>query len=141
MKYIYTAFLLFFSLNCQIASAKNFEVTMNDSDGSGNKLFFSQELLHISAGDEVTWIPNARGHNIEFVASPNNLQFRSSSSEKVTLKFEIPGIYYYWCSPHKSAGMIGLIVVNRDLSNIQKIKNAKAPGRAKIKLTSLLNSL
>ena len=74
------------------------------------------------------------------VASPNNLKFSSSAEKEVTLKFEVPGTYYYRCSPHKSAGMIGLVIVDSYYSNIEQIKSANASGKAKIKLNSLLKS-
>ena len=37
--------------------------------------------------------------------------------------------------------MIGLIIVDNNYSNIEQIKSSNAPGRAKIKLNSLLESL
>jgi hypothetical protein len=52
-----------------------------------------------------------------------------------------PGIYYYWCTPHKGMGMIGLVVVGNDLSNIEGIASAKAIGKSEKKLKTLLASL
>ena len=138
MKIIFLVFLIFFSQN---SFGANYQVTMNNRDSAGNRLAFDKEILSISSGDSVTWLPVDKGHNIEMVASPNNLKFSSSAGEEVTLKFEDPGIYYYRCSPHKSAGMIGLIIVDNNYSNIEQIKSSNAPGRAKIKLNTLLESL
>ena len=138
MKIIFLVFLIFFSQN---SFGANYQVTMNDRDSAGNRLAFENEILSISSGDSVTWLPVDKGHNIEMVASPNNLEFSSSAGEEVTLKFEDPGIYYYRCSPHKSAGMIGLIIVDNNYTNIEQIKSSNAPGRAKIKLNSLLELL
>ena len=138
MKIIFLVWLIFFSQN---SFGANHQVTMNDRDSAGNRLAFEKEILSISSGDSVTWLPVDKGHNIEMVASPNNLKFSSSAGEEVTLKFEDPGIYYYRCSPHKSAGMIGLIIVDNNYSNIEQIKSSNAPGRAKVKLNSLLKSL
>ena len=119
----------------------NYQVKMNDRDSAGNRFVFDKEILSISSGDSITWLPVDKVHNIEMVASPNNLKFSSSAAEEVTLKFEVPGIYYYKCLPHKSAGMIGLVIVDSDYSNIEQIKSANASGKAKIKLNSLLKSL
>ena len=55
--------------------------------------------------------------------------------------FETPGIYYYVCTPHKSMGMIGLVVVGNDVSNRVEISLIKAPGKSKKKLAELLDSL
>ena len=114
---------------------------MYDRDSAGNRLVFDKEILGISIGDSITWLPVNKGHNIEMVASPSYSKFSSYAGEEVTLKFEVPGIYYYRCSSHKSAGMIGLVFVDDDYSNIEQIKSVNARGKAKIKLNSLLKSL
>jgi len=56
-------------------------------------------------------------------------------------KFEIPGIYLYICTPHKAMGMIGLVVVGDDLSNLDKIKKAKMRGKSKKIFKELLKEL
>ena len=45
----------------------------------------------------------------------------------------MPGIYYYWCTPHKGMGMIGLIVVDGDVSNKDAIAK-QMMGKSKKKL-------
>ena len=138
IRILFLVFLMFFSQN---SFGANYQVTMNNRDSAGNRLAFDKEILSISSGDSVTWLAVDKGHNIEMVSSPNNLKFSSSTGEEVTLTLEDPGIYYYRCSPHKSAGMIGLIIVDNNYSNIEQIKSSNAPGKAKVKLNSLLESL
>ena len=43
----------------------------------------------------------------------------------------IPGIYAYWCTPHKSLGMIGFVIVGDDLANLDSIKSIKYVGKTK----------
>ena len=57
------------------------------------------------------------------------------------MTFDVPGIYYYWCTPHKGMGMIGLVVVDNDVSNKDTIAKAKALGKSKKKLKKLLEQL
>jgi hypothetical protein len=57
------------------------------------------------------------------------------------MQFDIPGVYYYWCTPHKGMGMIGLVVVEGDISNIDDIADAKAMGKSKKKLKKLIGQL
>ena len=45
--------------------------------------------------------------------------------------FTIPGIYAYWCVPHKTMGMIGFVIVDNDLSNLDSIKKVKFIGKSK----------
>ena len=46
-------------------------------------------------------------------------------NKQFDMVLDISGIYYYWCTPHKGTGMIGLIVVGKDISNKNEISNAK----------------
>ena len=132
---------LIIALLASPALAEDLTIEMLNKDSDGNRMVFSQEVAHISIGDTVTWAPTSRGHNVEMVASPNNLKFKSKNSKEAKITFDKPGIYYYWCTPHKSMGMIGLVVVGKDLSNLAEVKKAKAKGKSKKKLKSLLNSL
>jgi pseudoazurin len=74
-------------------------------------------------------------------ASPNDMKFKSKNGKGASITFETPGIYYYWCTPHKGMGMIGLVVVGGDTSNKTQVSKAKAIGKSKKKLKSLLSQL
>ncbi len=84
---------------------------------------FSTEVAHIEAGDVVKWIPTSKGHNVEFLAGPDmdNLPPSSVMDVPHTVRFDQPGIYLYGCKPHLNIGMLGLIVVDKDLHNIDKV--------------------
>jgi pseudoazurin len=75
------------------------------------------------------------------VASPNDMELKSKVGKDVTVSFDTPGIYYYWCTPHKGMGMIGLVVVGGDTSNMDQIQKPKAMGKSKKKLKALLGEL
>ena len=67
---------------------------------------------------------------------------KSKLSEPVTLTFKIPGIYLYQCSPHAALGMIGVIVVGGDTSNIDAVKKKKLTGsKSKKKRDKLLEEI
>ena len=88
-------------------------------------------------------VATSKGHNVEFVAGPEEatLTKKSKMNKEFSHTFETPGIYYYVCTPHKSMGMIGLVVVGGDMSNRVEISLIKAPGKSKKKLAELLDSL
>ena len=116
-------------------------IEMLNKDANGNKMVYSKEIAQIDVGGTVKWLPTSKGHNVEIIESPNNMKFKSKNNKEVKITFDTPGIYYYWCTPHKGMGMIGLVVVGGDLSNIDDIANAKAMGKSKKKLRALLASL
>ena len=104
-------------------------------------MVLSNEIALIDVGDTTTWVPTAKGHNVEIISSPNNTKLKSKNSKEVQVTFEELGIYYYWCTPHKGMGMIGLVVVGGDTSNKDQIAKAKAMGKSKKKLKKLLSEL
>ena len=123
------------------AIASDVTVEMLNKDADGNRMVYSQEIVEIAAGSTVKWVPTDKGHNVEIIASPNDMKFKSKNGKEASVTFETPGIYYYWCTPHKGMGMIGLVVVGGDTSNKTQISKAKAIGKSKKKLKALLEPL
>ena len=136
-----TVFAFVFFAN--LAYAKTVEIEMLNKDGSGRKMVYSEELVHVDAGDTVKWLPTSKGHNVEIVAAPEGFEIpkKSKNGKEVSIEFTEIDIYYYWCTPHKGMGMIGLIVVDGDTSNKDVIAKAKAMGKSKKKLKALLGEL
>ena len=123
------------------AFAADMKIEMLNKDAEGNRQVYSEEVARIDVGDTITWVPTNKGHNIEMVASPNNMKLRSKNNKEVQITFEEPGIYYYWCTPHKGMGMIGFVVVGNDKSNLEAIKKLKYLGKSKKIAEELIGSL
>jgi len=138
MKFYY---LLIAALLSTPSFAADVAIEMLNKDADGNKMVFSEEVVKVDVGDTVTWLPSSKGHNVEMISSPNKMKFKSKNGKEAKITFETPGIYYYLCTPHKGMGMIGLVVVGNNISNIEDVKKAKAYGKSKKKLKKLLASL
>ena len=138
MKFYY---LLIAALLSTPSFAADVAIEMLNKDADGNKMVFSEEVVKVDVGDTVTWLPSSKGHNVEMISSPNKMKFKSKNGKEAKITFETPGIYYYLCTPHKGMGMIGLVVVGDNISNIDDVKKAKAYGKSKKKLKKLLASL
>ena len=125
------------------ANAADTTVEMLNKRDDGAKMVYSEDITRIDVGDTITWVPTSKGHNVEFIAGPDgfDLPKKSKNSKEVSITFDDPGIYYYWCTPHKGMGMIALVVVGGDKSNIEDIAAAKAVGKSKKKLAALLSQL
>ncbi len=107
-------------------------------------MVYSKKIVKIDAGDTVFWKSVNPGHNVEFIkgAVPDGVEvFKSKLSKDVKYKFEIPGIYAYWCTPHKSLGMIGFVIVGNDLSNLEEISNVRYFGKSKKIAEELIEQL
>jgi len=101
----------------------------------GEIMVFSKKLVKVNVGDTVFWKATDKGHNVEFIkgAVPEGVEkFKSPFNKDVEYKFTIPGIYAYWCTPHKSMGMIGFVVVGNDISNKDSILKTRFYGSSKI---------
>ena len=107
-------------------------------------MVYSKKIVKVDIGDTVFWKSTKPGHNVEFIKGgvPEGVgKFRSALSKDTEYKFEIPGIYAYWCTPHKGMGMIGFVVVDNDKSNLEAIKKLKYQGKSKKIAEELISSL
>ena len=98
-------------------------------------MVFSQEIVRINSGQTVEWLSTDKGHNVEFIKKngvPEGVEkFKSKVGKDVEFTFTVPGISAYWCTPHKTMGMIGFVIVDEDLSNLESIKKVKFIGKSK----------
>ena len=127
----------------QSASAADQTIEMLNKLGKEH-MVYSKKIVKVDIGDTVFWKSAKPGHNVEFIKGgvPEGVgKFRSALSKDTEFKFEIPGIYAYWCTPHKGMGMIGFVVVNDDKSNLEAIKKIKYLGKSKKIAEELINSL
>jgi len=107
-------------------------------------MVYSKKIVNIEVGDTIFWKSKNPGHNVQFIKGgvPEGVEkFKSPISKDTQYKFEIPGIYAYWCTPHKGMGMIGFVVVGADKSNLEAIKKIKYLGKSKKIAEILISSL
>ena len=111
----------------------------------GAKMVYSEDISRIDVGDSITWLPTSKGHNVEFIAGPEGFDIpkKSKISKEVAITFDTPGIYLYQCTPHKSMGMIAIVVVGTPMYSEVKdtLKDVKVKGKSKKKLAELLDKL
>ena len=126
-----------------MAYAETITIEMLNKRDDGAKMVYSQDIARVAVGDTITWVPTSKGHNVEFVAGPEgwDLPKKSKNNKEVSITFDVPGIYFYQCTPHKGMGMVALVVVGDDTSNKDAIAKAKAVGKSKKKLKAMLGEL
>ena len=123
------------------AIAETFTIEMLNKLGK-ERMVYSEKVISINTNDEIFWKSKDKGHNVELIGMPTGAKkYKSKISKDASYKFEKPGIYLYQCTPHKAMGMIGLVVVDNDKSNLDKIKKVKVYGKSKKLLKKLLKSL
>jgi pseudoazurin len=118
------------------ASAADFEVHMLNK-GKDGIMVFEPGLTKVAKGDTVTFIPTDKSHNAETVKDllpAGATAFKGKMNEAVKVTFDVEGAYVVKCSPHVGMGMVGLIVVGDPKSNVDVIKTAKLPKKARDRL-------
>jgi len=126
-----------------VAFSEDMTIEMLNKRDDGARMVYSEDVARIDVNDTITWVPTSKGHNVEFVAGPDGWDAprKSKNGKEVAITFDIPGVYLYQCTPHKSMGMIALVVVGDDMSNLDAIANKKMRGKSKKKMKTILGQL
>ena len=137
-KLIFIIFILFYS---SISYGKTIEIDMLNKLGK-EKMVYSIKVAKLDLNDKIIWKHVSKGHNVEFIGMPKGVKkFKTKINKKAEYEFKIPGVYHYQCTPHKAMGMIGIVVVGGDKSNLEKIKKVKLYGKSKKIFKKLLKEL
>ena len=91
------------------------------SSSNGEMMVFKPAVLKIAPGDTVTWKATNPGHNTASIAemTPDaNLVWNGKINEELKITFNKEGVYGYKCTPHYILGMVGIIAVGNDLTNL-----------------------
>ena len=142
MKFLSVFFLTILFFN--VALAEDTTVEMLNKLEKRN-MIFNPEIVRVDVGDTVFWKATDPGHNVQFISKngvPEGVEkFKSKVGKDTEYTFTIPGIYAYWCTPHKTMGMIGFIIVGDDLSNLESIKKVKFLAKSKKLAKALIEEI
>ena len=135
---IFFIFIIFFT---SPILANTFSIDMLNVRSDGQSMVYSEDVLKVEVGDTVVWKPKDKGHNVEFIIGPDAIELpkKSRINQEFTYTFEKSGVYFYQCTPHKSMGMIAVIIVGDDLTNLDQIKSVRVFGKSKRKLEEILS--
>ena len=128
------------------AAAEEFQILMLNAapDDAQHTNVFTPNILRVQVGDTVTFIPSDDGHN---TASKRGMlpdgadPWNSPMDEEFSITFTVEGVYGYVCLPHYEMGMVGLIVVGADLSNLEDAKDVRQLGDARGAFRTLFERL
>lgn len=118
------------------ASAADFEVHLLNK-GKDGVMVFEPGLTKVAKGDTVTFIPTDKSHNAETFKGllPEGAEpFKGKVNETMKVTFTVEGAYVIKCAPHAGMGMVALVVVGNAPSNIEAVKTAKLPKKARERL-------
>ena len=125
------------------AMAANFEVKMLNK-GAAGAMVFEPDLVKIAPGDTVTFVPTDKGHDAQSIPDmlPAGAQpFKGEMSQPVTGTFDVPGAYGVKCAPHYGMGLVALVVVGDNPTNLDALKAVKQPKRPAERFEHLFEEL
>ena len=146
MKNFYLIFMLVCFMGGMVLSAKAEEkepliIEMLNKRGK-EKMLYGQDIAKVDVGQTITWTPDSKGHNVQFVSVPEGVEkVKSKLSKEFSYTFEQEGVYLYVCTPHASMGMIGVVVVGDSDVNLDEVLDYKFRGKSKKKFKKIAKSL
>ncbi len=128
------------------ATAATVEVKMLNKGHDGHSMSFEPGIITANVGDTIKFVAVDKFHSIESIDEmlPAGVApFAGQLNKDFELKLDKPGVYGIKCTPHMTMGMIGLIVVGGDKSNLDAVKKGSAvlEGKAKERMDALLAKL
>lgn len=136
MKTLSLALLALLALGATPTLAANVDIQLLNKGDKG-AMVFQPDMVKIAVGDTVTFQPTDKGHdvdgalgNIPAAATP----FKGQMSQPLTQAFTVPGVYVIKCDPHYGLGMVAVVVVGDDSSNLDALKGVKNPKKAQDRL-------
>ena len=112
------------------AWAADYEVKMLNKGADNQPMVFEPAFLKIKPGDTVRFVPTDKGHDAETIPGmlPEGAKpFKGKMSQEISVTFDAPGVYGIRCTPHFGMGMIGLIEVGDNPSNLDAARQIKLP--------------
>ena len=146
MKNFYLIFMLVCFMGGMVLSAKAEEkepliIEMLNKRGK-EKMLYGQDVARIEVGQTITWTPDSKGHNVQFVSVPEGVEkVKSKLSQEFSYTFDQEGVYLYVCTPHATMGMIGVVVVGDSDVNLDEVLGYKFRGKSKKKFKKIAKSL
>lgn len=115
---------------------------LNKAPDSNERQVFHPPVLQVEPGTTVTFKSTDRGHNSEANKDmiPDGVEaWKGKINEDLEITFDTPGLYGYHCTPHQSAGMVGLILVGEvNQAQIDAAKEVRHRGKSKARFEEYL---
>ena len=105
------------------------------SSSNGQMMVFKPAVLKINPGDTVTWKATNPGHNtasINEMSPDSSLQWDGKINEELKITFTKEGVYGYKCTPHYILGMVGVVSVGDNTTNLSAASAYAADAEKKI---------
>ncbi len=97
---------------------------------------FYPRIQVVKPGDAVSFVATDKGHNsasIEDMLPADAEGWDGRINQDIEVTFNTPGFYGYQCTPHATAGMVGLVIVEGEgmMDNLEAAQGVRQRGKAR----------
>jgi pseudoazurin len=124
--------------------AAEIEIKMMNKGTDGQPMVFEPAAVKAAPGDTIKFVVVDKGHDaasIPGLLPAGVADVKGKISQDLTVTVDQPGAYVFKCTPHFGMGMVALIVVGDAPANLDAIKAAKMPKKAKDRLDAEIAKL
>lgn len=97
-------------------------------------MVFYPDIVRAEPGDTIRFLSTDTNHNVQAFKDmlPEGVErWKSKIGKDFDLTVGVEGAYGFFCTPHKSYGMVGLLLVGDVSSNYEELKAVRQRGKAK----------
>lgn len=97
-------------------------------------MVFYPDIVRAQPGDVIRFLSVDNNHNSESnkdMLPEGVARWKSTIGKDFDLTVDAEGAYGYFCTPHKSYGMVGLLLVGDVSSNYEGLKGVRQRGKSK----------
>ncbi|MBC6442236.1 MAG: pseudoazurin [Rhodobacteraceae bacterium] len=101
-------------------------------DNSRERQVFVPDIVRAKVGDTIKFVTVDKGHNSESSKKgiPAGAEaWRGKINADVEYVIKVEGAYLYNCKPHRTAGMVGLLLVGDVSGNYEEVKKSRFRGK------------
>jgi pseudoazurin len=126
------------------AFSAEIEVKMLNKGSDGEAMVFEPAAVKAQPGDTIRFVPVDKGHDV--VSMPGLVpegvaEIKGRISQEISFTADKAGAYVFKCTPHFGMGMVAVIVVGDAPANLDAVKGAKMPKKAKDRLDAEIAKL
>ncbi|MEM1267383.1 MAG: pseudoazurin [Pseudomonadota bacterium] len=118
------------------AEAKTIEVQMLNvhPEEKRERQVFYPAVVRANVGDTIKFISVDKGHNAtthDDMVPDGGETWKSKINDDFEITLTADGTYGYFCTPHQTVGMVGLILVGDAMVNFEDARGVRQRGKAK----------
>lgn len=126
------------------AFSAEIEIRMLNKGSDGQAMVFEPAAVKAQPGDTIKFVAADKGHDVVSMAGlvPEGVaEIKGKISQDISFTADKPGAYVFKCTPHFGMGMVALVVVGDAPANLDAVKAAKMPKKAKDRLDAEIANL